>query len=417
MTELDARIRALSPRQRQLLEERLARRAASAADPVAPTEPAESPPEPPVRAVHGGRPLRWSLFFFSAGGDHDAGRQYSFILDCARFAERAGFEAIWLPERHFDRFGGPYPAPAVLTGAVAACTERLGLRAGSVVLPLHDPIRVAEEWAVIDNLSGGRAGVSLASGWHPNDFALAPDAYPDRRERTIAGLAELRALWAGEAVSRKDGAGTDILVRAFPRPMQREIPLWITASSSVRTWLAGARHDVNILTALLEQGVDELGDKAAAYREELRSLGRDPDQYAVTAMLHTFIGPDLGSVRDIVREPLLGYLRAHMELFAKLARSQDMAIDPARVSEADKAALAQLAFERYFTTNGLFGTPQTALEQVERLAGAGVTEIACLVDFGVEPDTVLAHLQHLDELRLAAEAAGVRTRGGAEVSV
>ena len=69
-----------------------------------------------------------------------------------------------------------------MTGAaIAAVTERTQIRAGSVVLPLQNPIRVAEEWAVVDNISGAESGVSFASGWHANDFVFAPENYADRK--------------------------------------------------------------------------------------------------------------------------------------------------------------------------------------------------------------------------------------------
>jgi alkanesulfonate monooxygenase SsuD/methylene tetrahydromethanopterin reductase-like flavin-dependent oxidoreductase (luciferase family) len=68
-----------------------------------------------------------------------------------------------------------------MADALAMVTKRIGLRAGSVVLPLHHPARVAEEWAVVDNLSGGRVAVSFASGWHSDDFVFAPENYADRR--------------------------------------------------------------------------------------------------------------------------------------------------------------------------------------------------------------------------------------------
>ena len=89
-------------------------------------------------------------------------------------------------------------------------TERLQVRAGSVVLPLHDPLRVAEDWAMVDNLSGGRAGVSFASGWHANDFVFAPDAYGARKKVLMDKLAQVRQLWAGEPITRVDGSGKPI---------------------------------------------------------------------------------------------------------------------------------------------------------------------------------------------------------------
>ena len=86
---------------------------------------------------------------------------------------------MWTPERHFHPFGGLYPNPALTSAAVAAVTKRVGLRAGSVVLPLHNPLRCAEEWSVVDNLSDGRVGLSFASGWHASDFALMPQNFAD----------------------------------------------------------------------------------------------------------------------------------------------------------------------------------------------------------------------------------------------
>ena len=113
------------------------------------------------------RPISFSLFYFAAGEDA-AADGYRLLLEGARFADRNGFEAVWTPERHFHAFGGLYPNPSVTGAALAAITENVGIRAGSVVLPLHSPIRVAEEWAVVDNLSrrAGRRSRSPPVGSH-----------------------------------------------------------------------------------------------------------------------------------------------------------------------------------------------------------------------------------------------------------
>ena len=116
---------------------------------------------------------------------------------------------MWTPERHFHEFGGLYPNPALTSAAVAVVTERIEIRAGSVVLPLHNPIRVAEDWSVVDNLSNGRVGLSFASGWHANDFALAPENFERRRELMAEGIETVRALWRGESVPVRSGDGRD----------------------------------------------------------------------------------------------------------------------------------------------------------------------------------------------------------------
>ena len=116
--------------------------------------------------------IDFSLFYFSGDEAEDASTgKYRLLLEGARFADANGFCAVWTPERHFHAFGGLYPNPAVTAAAVAVVTERVGIRAGSVVLPLHHPVEVAEAWSVVDNLSDGRVGVAFASGWQPNEVA------------------------------------------------------------------------------------------------------------------------------------------------------------------------------------------------------------------------------------------------------
>src|SRR5262249_34554464 len=149
----------------------------------------------------------------------------------------------------------PYPSPGLLLAAIAARTKRIGLRAGSVVLPLHDPLLVAEEWGVLDSLSRGRMGISLASGWHADDFVLAPDGYSTRKQDLEDRLHALYQLWQGGAIKRHAPAGRVIEVRAFPRP--RQVPdAWLTSTGNPETWRTAARLDVNVLTALLEQSLD-----------------------------------------------------------------------------------------------------------------------------------------------------------------
>jgi natural product biosynthesis luciferase-like monooxygenase protein len=409
MSGIDERLSALSPQQRELLAQRLqsARTIKSAKSPVTDGDKdfhiaGDDPPQ--TAFTPGKADLKWSLFFFASTDTGSAREHYRLVTECARFADRHGFEAIWFPERHFDRFGAPYPSPAILAAAVSTITERLKVRAGSVVLPLHDPLRVAEDWAVVDNLSGGRAGISFASGWHANDFVFAPDAYTERKKVLLDKLAQVRQLWAGEPVKRIDGNGQPIDVCAFPLPEHGVLPQWITSSARLETWLTAASENMNVLTGLMEQTVDEVAEKATAYHQRLLAMGLDPGQRDVTLMAHTFIGADPAQVRTIVHDPLVAYLRAHIELFAKLARSGGLNVDLDRVTEADKQALAEMAFDRYFSTHGLFGTPETALATVARFRASGVTEIACLVDFGVAPDLVLTGLTHLDELRESSAA-------------
>ncbi len=92
-----------------------------------------------------------------------------------------------------------------MSAALATITKQVQLRAGSVVLPLHNSLRVAEEWSVVDNLSKGRVGLSFTSGWMPNDFAFYPERYPVKREEMFRGIQEVQELWRGNAIAGRDG--------------------------------------------------------------------------------------------------------------------------------------------------------------------------------------------------------------------
>ncbi|MFW6049754.1 MAG: MupA/Atu3671 family FMN-dependent luciferase-like monooxygenase [Myxococcota bacterium] len=360
-----------------------------------------------------GRPVGFSLFYFASDEGESDSDKYRLLMDGARFADRHGFEAVWTPERHFHAFGGLYPNPSVASAAIAAVTERVAIRAGSCVLPLHHPLRVAEEWALVDNLSNGRVGISFASGWQPNDFVLRPESFGDPKGTMLRDLDVVRRLWRGEELEL-DGPKGPVRVRTLPRPVQRELPFWLTAAGNPATFEAAGRAGAGLLTHLLGQSVKELGAKIERYRQARREAGHLGDGH-VTLMLHAFVGEDEDEVKERVRGPLERYLASSMSLirehawsfpaFRRQAREgASFEDDFQRLSPEDAEALIEHAFERYYENSGLFGTPDRALRMVEACRSIGVDEIACLIDFGVDSDTVLAHLPMLAELRARAEA-------------
>ena len=335
-----------------------------------------------------------SLFFFADSGAA-AEDGYHLLLESARFADTNGFVAVWTPERHFHSFGGLYPNPAVTGAAVAAVTERVGIRAGSVVAPLHHPARIAEEWSVVDNLSHGRVGISFASGWHAADFVFQPENYPDRKTVMVQAVETVRRLWRGEEVEFPDGAGEKRAVRIFPAPVQAELPVWITSAGSPETFRAAGRLGAGLLTHMLGQDHERLAQNIAAYRAEC------PDGRGhVVLMLHTLLGPDRDVVRELVREPFSDYLRSSADLIVNASSGLLPAgFDLDRLPGRDKDFLIARAFDRYFTTSGLFGTVADGVETVRGLQAIGVDEVACLIDFGVAREEVLGSLRYLAELR------------------
>ncbi len=342
--------------------------------------------------------LQFSLMFFAASEDALLEKRYDLIFEAARFADSRDFTSVWVPERHFTDFGCLYPNAAVLHAALARETKKLKLRAGSVVIPLHHPLRIAEEWAMVDNLSGGRVGISAAPGWNPNDFAFFPDRYANRRDEMQAGLATVRSLWRGDSLRVKNGVGKDIDVRIHPRPIQRELPLWLTAAGSPDTFVRAGELGLNVLTHLLDHDVEDIAQRIALYREARAAHGWDPDAGEVTVMLHTFVGEDNDTVREKVRGPYTAWLKANAGLLKGLATNRGETIDVDAMSMSDKDAFANYIFERFYASRALMGTSQTCLPLLERLQGIGVTEIACLLDFGPRAELILEHLPHLHAL-------------------
>lgn len=376
-----------------------------------------SPSGGPAVAVSS-RQIEFSLYYWG-NDDGQGSKKYELLLEGAKFADAHGFCAVWTPERHFHAFGGPYPNPSVTGAAVAAVTRNIGVRAGSCVAPLHHPARIAEEWAVIDNLTNGRAAMAIASGWQPDDFILRPENTPPaNRQAMIDSITTLRRLWRGEAVEfpRKDGTMFGVVTQ--PRPVSKDLPVWVTTAGNPETWRDAGRLGANVLTHLLGQTVAEVGDKVKIYRAALAEAGHDPAAFKVTLMLHTYIAADRDTARETARGPMKDYLRSAAGLIKQYAwafpafkKPQGMAnpmdIDLGSLDAEELEAILDFAFQRYFEESGLFGTVEDCLARVEEVKSIDVNEIACLIDYGIPTATVLSGLHPLAEVlrRANGEAA------------
>jgi natural product biosynthesis luciferase-like monooxygenase protein len=393
MNQLQERLAKLSPEQQQLLLARLNhKRSRTAGNQALP----DATPTPD-RYDHDAVTMDFSLLFFSGDGSQNSADKYGFLLECVRFADEHDFRAVWTPERHFQTFGGLFPNPSVLSAALAMITQQIQIRAGSVVVPMHHPVRLAEEWALVDNLSNGRVGISLASGWSRADFTLAPDNYAARREIAFRNLDLIQRLWAGETVELPGVDQTPFPVSVLPRPIQRRLPIWITASSAQSdSWEKAGELGANVFTAMLGTP-DDLRPCIQRYRDARDAHGHAPEQGLVTVMMHTFIGEDEQEVKTQVQAPLCRYLEKFIAQDDVLEQGRS-GVSKADLSERDRQDMTLLAFERYFQNSGLLGTPDKCADMVAWMHDAGVGEIACLVDFGADRDGIRAGLDHLGRL-------------------
>ncbi|MCP5074587.1 MAG: LLM class flavin-dependent oxidoreductase [Rhodobacteraceae bacterium] len=361
---------------------------------------------------------KMAFSLYNWGNDDAIGTdKYELMLEGAKFADKNGFCAVWTPERHFHAFGGSYPNPAVTGAAIAAITQNLAVRAGSIVAPLHHPIRIAEDWAVIDNLTQGRVGLGMASGWHPNDFVLCPEnSPPNNKPAMFEAIKTVRKLWAGEAVDFPNQEGKPVAVLTQPRPISENIPVWVTIAGNPETWREAGEAGANVLTHLLGQSIAEVEEKTVIYHDALRAAGYDPRDFTVTLMLHTYVAEDREIARETARDAMKNYMRSAAGLIKQFAWSfpafkrptgvnNPFQLDLEILTPGELEAILDFAFERYFEDSGLFGTVEDCLARVEQLKKIGVGEVACLVDYGLPMETVLEGLVPLAEVLKRANVA------------
>ncbi len=352
--------------------------------------------------------MDFSLFYFSSYEGEKNSNKYKLLLEGSKYADQNNFNAVWTPERHFYDFGGLYPNPSITSAAIATITKNIKIRAGSVVSPLHNTIRIAEEWSMVDNLSQGRVGISFAAGWQPNDFVIMPENFEDRKDLMFHQIEEVQKLWQGETIGFKDPNGKVIQINILPKPVQKQLPVWVTAAGNPETFEMAGKRGYNLLTHLLGQSISELAEKINTYRKAWEVAGHKGNG-TLTLMLHTFVGTDEKMVKETVRGPMKSYLKSAVNLVKEAAWSfpvfknattgVDGNFSMDNLSTEDLDAILDYSFERYYLTSGLFGTLESCKKIINRLKEIDVDEIACLIDFGVDSELVLTHLYYLNQLK------------------
>lgn len=356
----------------------------------------DASPSSPATTGHAALPALGVIFF---SGVASGPGPYDLLLDVARYVDKAGFHAIWTPERHFTEVGGAYPNPALLAAALATVTHRVRLRAGSINLPLHDPLRVAEEWAVVDQLSNGRVDLAVAPGWHLRDFALKPENFKGRFDILNDYREQVRQAWRGEPIERKDAFGDAHSIVTWPRPVQTELPIWLTTSQREEAWEFAGRSGFNVLTALINFGPNDLERRIAIYRTAREAAGWNPTQGTVSLMLHTYVNTDASLAVERVRPALTQYLKSFVSQHqsANQAESNDKVRTLQSLGD-DQDDFVEMVFSRYVTTSSLIGDVAETQARLTAFRRMGVDEVACLIDFGLDKTCVLNSLRLLSRL-------------------
>jgi len=224
-------------------------------------------------------------------------------------SETLGFDSVWPAEHHFSEYG--YCAsPQVSLAAVAAKTKRIRLGTGVVVLPFHNPIRVAEDFAFLDLMSDGRVDFGVGRGYQPIEFkgfGIA-DKQADSRAMFDEGIELVRRCWTDERVNFKGKyyQVEDLEVR--PKPYQQPHPPIYMACLSPSTFKLAGRHGFNVMTSgAFGLTAEQAKQGVADYRAGRAEAGHDPAGGKVALMLKTYTGETMDGARKDYGGPCQWY--------------------------------------------------------------------------------------------------------------
>jgi alkanesulfonate monooxygenase SsuD/methylene tetrahydromethanopterin reductase-like flavin-dependent oxidoreductase (luciferase family) len=293
---------------------------------------------------------------------------FSHALALAERAERLGFDSVWVSEHHFLD-DGYLPSLLPMCAAIAARTRRIAVGTGVLLAPFHEPIRVAEDAAVVDLLSGGRLILGLGAGWRPEEldaFGVRPGEAGGRLERSVRIL---RQAWSDGLVS--DGYPW---LAVTPKPAGGGPPIWIGAMSEAGIRRAGRIADGFLATEVTPASFAEQVRWAAEERERV-GRGDEPFTNAAVVSVFAWPGPDAWErVRDSHHYVVWKYL----DMEGARGRTGPPPMPP-RLSASEEEALRRQI---------VVGRPEEVAEELDRfrsVGGDGIHIVARLYWPGLDP--------------------------------
>lgn len=280
-------------------------------------------------------------------------------------AEEYGFASVWVAEHHFSDYG-LCPAPPVLAAHVAARTRRLRIGMGVSLLPLHDPVALAEQLAVLDQVSGGRLDVGIGRGGTEQEYWAFGVTEAESRARVEEGIALMRACWSGERVTFRGRFRAVEDLRVTPRPRQQPHPPLYIAANSPDSDLFAARSGLPTLSSFFVPAT-ELHRRREAYRGEALAAGHAPATVADLlarswGMRVVHVAPDRAGALRASEPPFMSYQR-------QLATRRTEGVG-ARLGDSFDPALVRLRpFEEYLDAGLAFiGGPDEVAAALGRYA-------------------------------------------------
>lgn len=305
--------------------------------------------------------MKFGLFYlFSDFGDISQQRLFDEVLEEIELGEQLGFESVWLPEHHFAIYG-MLGNPLLLAAAVAQRTKRMKIGTAVMVLPFQHPLRLAEDAAMVDALSGGRLLLGVGRGYQPPEFHGFGVRQDESSEMFEESMGIVKRALSGEKFSYK-GKYWEIRepIEIFPKPLQKPHPPLYVASVSRRSLDVAAKHNMSLLRSPQFSNLDAVAGAFDEYTALLRRYGHDPARLDQPVSLRVHVAPTDEEAKAETKHALWFY-----HLLGTLvpgAPGREVVPKGYEKYPLDSGALAKLTLEDVWDRGTAFGSPERVTE-------------------------------------------------------
>ena len=312
----------------------------------------------------------------------DAGTHFDNIAEQVVFADQIGIEYCWMVEHHFVRHGGLCAGSFALLANLAARTKRIRLGVGAAVLPLNDPIRVAEQGATLDQISHGRFDLGIGRGFIKHEFEAFGVDMKESRERVEEGIEVIKRAWTQSTVDMKPKFRAALeQLPVLPPPRQKpHPPVWVACFLTPESFEWTAKEGYNLLYVAYHVDPSVAKERIGWYLNALPKFGRSAKDHEVMCCYHAHFveTDDMAKLRSIVEQPMAEYSAAG----AEAAKKPPDPVAYKGYTAREDYHKQQSGFDLYFPGRVLMGSPQRALDRLKEMRDAGITQVSMIVDFG-----------------------------------